>query len=132
MSQQNVEIVKHAIEDFNRRDFDPFDDHFTPDFEWITRMAEIEGEIIRGREGVEKYAESLDAAWEEFLALPDEYRDLGDRVLMLGRIEGRGRESGVPVYSPYAVIYDFRGGKISRLRSFLDHGEALRAAGLSE
>ena len=27
---------------------------------------------------------------------------------------------------------EFRGGKISRLRGYLDHGEALRAAGLSE
>jgi ketosteroid isomerase-like protein len=26
---------------------------------------------------------------------------------------------------------DFRGGKISRSRSYLDHGETLRAAGLS-
>src|SRR5208337_1022191 len=129
MSADNMEVVKQSIEAFNRRDFDALDHRSTPDLEWITRMAEIEGEIIRGREGVEKYAESLDAAWEEFLALPDEYRDLGDRVLMLGRIEGRGRGSGAPVRSPYAVIYDFRGGKISRLRSFLDHGEALRAAG---
>jgi ketosteroid isomerase-like protein len=33
---------------------------------------------------------------------------------------------------PQAIIYDFRGGKISRIRTFFDHGEALRAAGLSE
>ena len=53
-------------------------------------------------------------------------------MLVLGRTEGRGRGSGVPVDAPYAAIYDFRDGKISRARGFLDHDEALRAAGLTE
>jgi ketosteroid isomerase-like protein len=40
--------------------------------------------------------------------------------------------SRVQVDAPWACLLDFRGGKISRLRLFLDHGEALRAAGLTE
>lgn len=64
--------------------------------------------------------------------LAEEFRDLGDRVLVLGRMEGRGRGSGVPVDAPLGFIYDFRGIKVSRARVYLNHGEALRAAGLSE
>jgi ketosteroid isomerase-like protein len=64
--------------------------------------------------------------------MPEEYRDLGDRVLALGRLKTRGRASGVPSDSPWGGIYDVRGGKISRIRTYLDHGEALRAARLSE
>ncbi len=60
-----------------------------------------------------------------------EFGDLGDRVLVLGRTEGRGRGSGVQVDSPIGVIYDFRDGKMSRVLAYFDHGEALRAAGLS-
>jgi hypothetical protein len=30
------------------------------------------------------------------------------------------------------MVFDFRGGMISRIRGFLDHTEALRAAGLPE
>jgi hypothetical protein len=30
-----------------------------------------------------------------------------------------------------AMLIDIRGDKISRMRSYLDHGEALRAAGLA-
>ena len=70
--------------------------------------------------------------WEEIRVVADEFRDLGDSVLMLGRMEGRGRGSGVQIDAPLASIADFRGGKISRGRDFLDHSEALRAAGLSE
>jgi hypothetical protein len=29
-------------------------------------------------------------------------------------------------------IFDFRGDSMSRARAYLDHGEALRAAGVSE
>jgi len=48
------------------------------------------------------------------------------------RIEGRGRGSGVLVDAPMGAVLDFRGEKVFLARSYLDHGEALRAAGLSE
>jgi ketosteroid isomerase-like protein len=38
----------------------------------------------------------------------------------------------VPVSAPLDILYDLRDGKISRMHSYLDHGEALQAAGLSE
>ena len=46
--------------------------------------------------------------------------------------QARGLGSGVPVTAPLDILYDLRDGKISRMHSFLDHGEALRAAGLEE
>jgi ketosteroid isomerase-like protein len=70
--------------------------------------------------------------WEEVRVFTDELRDLGDRVLLLGRVQGRGRGSGLQVDSPLAVVFDFHGDKISRGRTYLDPGAALRAAGLAE
>jgi ketosteroid isomerase-like protein len=90
------------------------------------------GEVFWGREGIETYFRRLKESWDEFLAFADEHRDLGDRVLWRGRLEGRGWSSGVPVSAPLDILYDLRNGKISRMHSYLDHGEALRAAGLSE
>ena len=104
----------------------------TPDFEWSTVMGEAEGEVFRGREGIETYFGYLSDSWEEFRIIADELRDLDDRVLWLGRMEGRGRGSGVPLDAPLGIVHDVRGGKLSRVRSYRDHGEALRAAGLSE
>ena len=78
------------------------------------------------------YFEEISNTWEELRVLAGELRDLGDRVVVLGRTEGRGRGSGVQVDSPIGVIYDFRDGKMSRVLAYLDHGEALRAAGLTE
>jgi ketosteroid isomerase-like protein len=62
----------------------------------------------------------------------EEFRDLGDQVLLLGRLQGRGKGSGVPVVQSYASILDLRGDRIWRSRVYLDPAEGLRAAGLSE
>ena len=132
MSQENVEIVKRLIDAFNRRDVDGFAEITTPDFEWITSMAAVEGEIFQGREGIETYFGHMRDAWEEFLVIAEDYRDLGDRVLLLGQLEARGLASGVPISTSLDILYDLRDGEISRMHSYLDHDEAVRAAGLEE
>jgi ketosteroid isomerase-like protein len=133
MSQENVEIVKRAADAVNERDVETFMALTTPDFEWFPAMDRlIEGRSYRGDEGIEAYFEVLSGAWEEFQLFPDEFRDLGDRVLWLGRAEGRGRSSGVRVDTPLGTVVEFRDGKMSRIRAYLDHAEALRAAGVTE
>ena len=133
MSQDNVEIARRAIDAFNRRDFDGYDDLYAPDFEWFPALTmALEGGGYRGREGVEKFAADTRENWEELQALPEEFRDLGDRVLVLGRMQGRGKGSGAQVDAPVWNILDFRGGRIWRSRVFFDRAKALRAAGVSE
>jgi ketosteroid isomerase-like protein len=63
MSRANVEIAERAIDAFNRSDVDAFAALTTPDFEWSPSMGAIEGEIFRGREGIEKYFANLGDAW---------------------------------------------------------------------
>jgi ketosteroid isomerase-like protein len=129
----NVEIVKRALDAYNRRDVDLIAAYVTADFEWLPALpGTVEGDGYRGREGIEMYLGEIGETWEKLHVHGDEFRDLGDRVLVLGWADGRGRGSGVDVDSPLAIIFDFRDGKISRSRAFLDHGEALRAAGLAE
>jgi hypothetical protein len=48
MSQENVETVKRLIDAFNKRDVDAFAEITTPDFEWTTSMAAVEGRSSRG------------------------------------------------------------------------------------
>jgi ketosteroid isomerase-like protein len=132
MSQENVEIAKRAIDAYNRRDAESIAAYVTADFEWLPVLpGTVEGDAYRGRDGIELYLGEIGDTWERLCVLGDEFRDLGDRVLVLGRVEGRGRGSGVEVDAPLATIFDFRDGKMSRSAAYLDHGEALRAAGLS-
>ena len=72
----------------------------------------------------------LGGAWEHFRVFPDRILDRTDRVLVLARLEGRGRTSGVTVDASLGMAFDLRDGLISRIRGFLDHHAALKAAGL--
>ncbi len=138
MSQGNVEVVERSIAAFNRAfnrgDLEGFLEFLTPDIEWLPVMGAIgRDESFRGRTGVEAYFDVLRDAWEDLAFAPaDEFRDLGERTLMLGRLQGRGRGSGVTVDTPIAVLYDHRAGQISRIHSFYDQAEALRAVGLEQ
>ena len=132
MSGENVEVATQAIDAFNGREIDAFAARTTPDFEWSPSMVAVEGETYQGRDGIDRYFDSLDNSWERFHILRDGFRDLGDVVVMLGRLEARGRGSGVPVDASLGMVFDFRGGAISRIRGYLDHAQALRAAGQSE
>jgi ketosteroid isomerase-like protein len=133
MSQENVEIAKRANDALNRRDVGAFMECVTSDIEFTAPMSgTVAGGSLRGREGIEALFADIRDTWEEHRMVIDVIRDLGDRVLGLGRLEGRGRGSGVSVDVPLAVISDFRDGKVWRSRSYLDHGEALEAVGLSE
>jgi ketosteroid isomerase-like protein len=129
VSQENVEVVRRGLIAYNAQDVNAFADLTTVDFEWYPAVAgAVERHSYQGREGIETYFREISDTWQEVQTLTEDVRDLGSRVVVLGRFEGRGRDSGVLVDSPQGIVYDLRAGKIARIRAFLDHGEALRAA----
>jgi ketosteroid isomerase-like protein len=131
MSQENVEIVQRMVEAFNSDDPRQAYPSFHPDVEFTSAFTE--GKIYRGLAGMRRYGDDLAAVWEGWHSEHDQFVDGGDeRVVWLYRIVGRGKGSGVPVDQPVAIIWTLREGLIWRGRAYLDHGEALKAAGLEE
>ena len=126
-----MEVARQSVDAFNRRDVDALLDLGTPDCVLSSQLLDATAEF-RGREGIERFYAMLSESWEEFRSVVDEYRDLGDRVLLLGRNTARGKGSGVTVEAPTAAIVDFRDGKVARIRLYLDQSEAARAAGLAK
>ena len=115
MSQENVEIARRGMDALNKRDIDSLAPLVTADFEWFPAMTEIvEGGSFKGRAGLETYAAEIEETWEEARIVAEEFRDLGDPVLILYRVELRGRGSGVPVTASQTAIVDFCDRKISR------------------
>jgi ketosteroid isomerase-like protein len=125
----NTDLARRAIEAFNAREVEAFADLTAPGFEWFPSMSPIEGEVLRGREGVLKYFAALDSAWELFQILPVELREQGDSLVVLGRLMGRGRGSGASTDAPLGMAFDIRDGLIARIRGYLDTDEALDAVG---
>ena len=123
------------IDAYNRRDVEGlFAELATPDFEYYPAITTaLDGGVgYRGREGVDRFAADTSENWEELQAFSEEFRDLGDRVVVFGSMKGRGKGSGAPVNTPTLNILDFRGDRIWRSRVYFDRAKGLRAAGLSE
>ena len=85
-----------------------------------------------GESGIREFFRDVSLSWESFQFKATDVRDLGDRVLVLGDVRGRGRASGVEVNDRWGWIVELRAGKAVSVRGFLDQGEALEAAGLRD
>jgi ketosteroid isomerase-like protein len=125
-----VERVRSAAAERHAAERAAFVQPTTADFEWFPALGmAVEGDSFRGREGVEAYFRAPDGTWEQVRLITEDVRDLGGSVVWLGRIEGRGRGSGAAVEAAMGAVFAVRDGKVWRARSYLDHAEALRAAG---
>src|SRR5262245_10161452 len=132
MSEENVELIRRAIEAWNRDDIDGWLDQATADFVWIPAGAAVEGGIYRGRDTVRQAMAGGRESWEEFRVEEGEIRSLGESVVWLGRVQAKGRSSEVELDQEFAIHAVVREGKLARTEGFVSHAEALEAAGLSE
>jgi ketosteroid isomerase-like protein len=134
MPRDKVKLAERAVDVYNRRDVDTFFAELaTADIEWWPALTRAYGGgCYQGREGVETFLVDTRENWEELHSVAEEYRDLGDCVLVQGRLHGRGKGSGARVDAPVWNILDVRGGRIWRSRVYFDRAEAFRAAGVSE
>jgi len=133
MSQDNVELVRKVFTVFGARDIDAIAPLLDPELEIHPAIAGApEGIVYRGREGMRDFWREIDAAWDEFLIEPQEFRDLGAKVLVLGRAHARGGESGIVLDTTGGWLAEVRAGRLFRFQSFTSRAAALEAAGIRE
>jgi ketosteroid isomerase-like protein len=132
MSQENVKVVKRAIEGFNRRDLDAAAREFDPDAEvdW-SRSKGIEAGVYRGREATQRFWGTFLEMFESVVAEPEEFIDHGDFVIVLDQTHMRGRD-GIEVQARNVTVVTLRDKRIIRWRLCRDRAEALKAVGLDE
>jgi ketosteroid isomerase-like protein len=132
VSQENVEIMRTAYEAIARRDRETLDailrERLAPDFEF---EAALTGATYKGLDG---FWELLDDIEDTVGYRPEvqEAIDLGDHVLVVLRMSGRGSRSGVSVAQQGAVLVTFDGSMLVSGRSFASKAEAFEAVGLRE
>ena len=91
-----------------------------------------EGVVYHGPEGLREFWTQVDAVWDEFLITADEFRDLGAKVLVLGRVHARGGGSGIVLDTAGGWLAEMRAGRLIRFESFTNRAAALEAAGIRE
>ena len=132
MSQENVETVREAMAAFNRRDLDHWIQFFDPEIEYHDTPTFPGGGTHLGREAFRRHVESYLDAWSD-ASVEVDARAVGNQVVGRIRYTGAGRATGIEVETPeFGALYDFRAGRIRRVRQFATYAEALEAAGLSE
>ena len=127
---EQTELVRSGYDAFNRGDIEGSLTVLHPEIEWHTYIVPGPGGgTYRGHDGVRELWSDARRIFGDFKNIPEEVMEVGERVVAFVRVEGVGRESGVPVEARIAHLYDFRDGKIARVQSFEDRDEALRLAG---
>jgi ketosteroid isomerase-like protein len=111
MSQENVELVRLAVDATNRRDLATLDAIWSEEGEFHSTFAASEGRVFRGRQGIRDY----------FDTLGDVFNDVG-----------RGKGSGVNVEQRNGQVWTIVDRKVARIDSYMNSTDAFEAVGLSE
>jgi ketosteroid isomerase-like protein len=132
MSQENIEKLREGYEAFNRGGppaalASPYLD---PEIEVIESEAIPDSDTYQGKLGLKELLESLADTFEGLRFDPEEFVDVGDRVLVLVRMTGRGKGSGIEIDELISHLWTDGGGRAIRLQAFNDWQQALTAVGL--
>jgi ketosteroid isomerase-like protein len=86
--------------------------------------------VMRGRDALVRYLADWDEMFEGFTVQLEEIETLSpEDVVVVGRVSGRARVSGVQTEQRLSILYTVRGGLIVRGREYRTKEEALAAAG---
>ena len=127
----NLDLVRSIYADWERGDFRRTD-WADPEIE-IARPDSVEGRSMKGLDSTSEGWRGWLKAWEEYRADADEYRELDDgRVLVFGRMTGRGRLSGAVAETETVNVFCLQAGKVTKLVLYANRDHALADLGLEE
>jgi ketosteroid isomerase-like protein len=128
-------LIRDFAEAFNRGDRAAFLAGLDPEID-LNLFGQVGGlgfeDHYHGREGVLRYLDALEDAWESNLLEPQGVIDFGDRYLALHNLRARGRGSGAEVVHAIGLIVTWSGGRTVRVDFYWSQDEALEAVGLRE
>jgi ketosteroid isomerase-like protein len=131
MSQENVEIVRAALDALNREDIDAALKDAAPDFVFdFSRSVGTEGGVYKLGQMRTFWGQVTAEMWESSRFEAEEFIEAGDLVMTAVTNLLRGRD-GIEVQARGAWVWAFRDGSVARITFYQTRQEALEAAGLS-
>ena len=125
MSQENVTFIQGLYKAFEQGDIPTFLAAMNPNIEWYEPQAQDypAGGLHRGPQAVANEVFSpVPTYYEEFAAVPQDFVDAGDRVIVLGEFRGKGKARGISFVAPFVHIYTIHNGKLTRMQNYTDTG----------
>ena len=124
-----MELIRTIYERFRAGDLEGALALHDPDVEVHDRAEAPDPQVYRGHEGVLRSLGVSQATFEGLDLVPEEFLDAGDRVVVVFRFRGKGRESGVPIDERLAHLWTVRDGRAVRMTVHSSQADAMRAAG---
>ncbi len=135
MSQENVEIVRAAMEAWNRGDWDETLKHTAPDFVLDNSMNSGDWRgVHRGADDVKRAWGLLTEAWQSVRIEVSEFIEADEGVVVTRQKAHFVGRDGIELPGPTRSgwLWKLRAGKIVFVATYNDLDEALEAAGLRE
>jgi ketosteroid isomerase-like protein len=127
VSSEKAAAASKIVERLNAHDPEGLARLLHADFEFFSLLASVEGTSYRGVDGLRKYFAEIESTWEDTRFELDEFHETGERALVVVRVLGRARASGVPLDQRTAQVWTWREGKVWRNVVYLDADEAREA-----
>jgi ketosteroid isomerase-like protein len=130
MTSENIELVRRAIDFFNRRDIDRALEETDPDLEmdWSNSIGPLKG-VYRGRDEIQEFWQSFLEAWEEVSWDPQEIIEVDEsRLVVVNRVRMRGKSSGADVEAIGVQLWTIVDGKGRTVKLYQTRADALDAA----
>jgi ketosteroid isomerase-like protein len=126
--RQNVEAMKRGYATAGQGDLDAMLDIIDPDIVLRDRPESPDPRTYHGYEGVRKSLESSDETFDRFELQPEEFIAEGDYVIVVLRMRGTGRGSGITVEERIAHQWKIRDGRAVAMQVYSDPEDAVRDA----
>ena len=132
MSQQNVDLIRSIYDAFGAGDIPGVVGRMAPDMEWneAENFPYADGNPYRGPEAIlGGVFARLGGEWDGFAAVPEEFLDAGDRVVVLGRYRGTCKATGAALNAQMCHVWRVKDGKAVHFQQYTDTLQANRAMG---
>jgi ketosteroid isomerase-like protein len=132
ISEANLAAARQALAAFYREDDEDARDLVHEDFEFIEAPDVPDAVRFSGENWFAELIERLGEVWED---PPGNFRaqeliDLGQDVVVRGRLTLRGRTSGISVTNEIAILFQFCDGKLKRASNYRSEAAARAASSL--
>jgi ketosteroid isomerase-like protein len=126
---ENADLVRQGYEALRKGDVDALIPLIHPEFE-VTTPSDLaaEPDTYRGPEGIRRYFESFYEAMDRVSFEPEDFIQVGERVVVPSRLITRGRTTGIETEQRTVGVWEVRDRKAYRVEVFATLDEAMAAA----
>lgn len=132
MSQENVDLIRAIYDSFAAGDVPGVVARMSPDMVWneAENFPYADGNPYCGPQAIlGGVFARLGSEWDGFAAVPEEFLDAGDTVVVLGRYRGTFKATGLVMDAQLAHVWRVTDGKAVRFQQFTDTLQAARVTG---